>query len=323
MSEFAAELTELVRSVAGAGSTDKWSELQELGLVGIGTAEQAGGSGGTLADLLVAIRELARAGIASPIVEASTALYAIGSAETFDTIAFTDANLRSSSLTVELGTVPYAAAADRIVLVGACDVAVVTNDAHVTTVPGADIGGAPVASVSLADAAARVCDDGPGARAVGARLALARSAALLGSAVAAYDLTRRYVTEREQFGAPLIAIPAVSAGLAQMAVRLRTTQSAIDRAATVFEGTDVTAGRGFAAAASARITAADTATHVARAAHQLHGAVGITEEYGLHIHTRRLWAWRDADLAERRWSQRLGATARSVGETVLWEELSA
>lgn len=323
MSEFATELTELVRSMSGSGETDRWAELRELGLVGIGISEAAGGSGGSLGDLLVVIKELARTGIASPIVEASTALYAVGPVREFDTVAFTDADLRSPSVTTHLDAVPYAPTAGRIVLVGADDIAVLTKDSGVTVLAGAGIDGAPTGGVYLDGVSVKIYEDGPGAHAVAVRFALARSAALLGSASAAYELTRDYVTERRQFGAPLLAIPAVSAGLAQMAVRIRTTQSAVDRAVETFDGDEVTAGRGFAVAASARITAANMATQVARAAHQLHGAVGITGEYGLHLHTRRLWAWRDADLSELSWSQRLGVSARSVGESAIWDELTA
>ena len=95
---------------------------------------------------------------------------------------------------------------------------------------------------------------GPTAPEVIDRLALARSAALLGTAWGAYELTRRYVTEREQFGAPLIKIPAVSTTLAQMAVRIKFAQSALDRATTVCADDKTPALRRFGAASAARIS---------------------------------------------------------------------
>lgn len=324
MSEFATELTALIRSLAGSQRADRWLELQELGLVGVGTSEDSGGSGGSLGDLVVVIKELARAGIASPIVEASTALYAIGPTESFDTVARTDSDLGEPTLTTDLGIVAYGAAAHQIVLIGDRDVAVVAAQAPgVTMVEGTDIAGDPVARMRFADVTASPLVDGPGAQAVAGRLFLARSAALLGTAVAAFERTRSYVTEREQFGAPLIEIPAVSAGLAQMAVRIRSAQTALERAIAVFEADQSSLERRLAAASSARIVLAETATQVARSAHQLHGAVGITREYGLHTYTRRLWAWRDADVPEFSCSARLGAAARSAGEDGLWNELTA
>jgi acyl-CoA dehydrogenase len=163
----------------------------------------------------------------------------------------------------------------------------------------------------------------PDASVVVERLALARSAALLGSAYGAYDLTRGYVTEREQFGAPLVEIPAISAALAQMAVRIRHAESAVERAIDVCTQASAPPLSRFGAVASARVATAGTATLVARTAHQLHGAVGVTHEYGLHRHTTKLWAWRDADEPQREWSGRLGAMAIAVDENTLWNQVLA
>jgi acyl-CoA dehydrogenase len=44
--------------------------------------------------------------------------------------------------------------------------------------------------------------------------------------------------------------------------------------------------------AAARVVAARSARVVAAAAHQVHGALGCTQEYPLQLFTRRLWAWR-------------------------------
>jgi acyl-CoA dehydrogenase len=74
---------------------------------------------------------------------------------------------------------------------------------------------------------------------------------------------------------------------------------------------------------AARISAATTASLVARAAHQLHGAVGITAEFGLHRYTSKLWALRDADESQFAYCRRLGARVRSEGEIQLWESISA
>jgi acyl-CoA dehydrogenase len=62
MSEFARELTDLIRNLAAdAGDTGSvWGQVCELGLAGIGMPEDNGGSGGSLADLVGVVRELAR-----------------------------------------------------------------------------------------------------------------------------------------------------------------------------------------------------------------------------------------------------------------------
>ena len=131
------------------------------------------------------------------------------------------------------------------------------------------------------------------------------------------------MTQREQFGAPLIKIPAVSTTLAQMAVRIRFAESALDRATTVCADGNAPALRRFGAVSAARIGAASATTLVARTSHQLHGAVGITAEYGLHRYTSKLWALRDADESQFTYCGRLGARVRSEGEIHLWESISA
>jgi acyl-CoA dehydrogenase len=108
-----------------------------------------------------------------------------------------------------------------------------------------------------------------------------------------------------------------------MAVRIRHARSAIDRAVEVCTDGDTTPLRRFAAVASARVTTAGLATLVAQSTHQLHGAVGVTREYGLHRYTTMLWALRDADESERMLSGRLGDKVRSAGEAALWDQISA
>lgn len=334
MSEFARELTDLVRNLAeDAGEKvdgyqgSMWARVCELGLAGIGMPEEKGGSGGSLDDLMVVIRELARAGVSTPIVEASTAAYAVGAAPgaSFDTIVvMPDLDVLPNATTVSLGQVRFADTASGLVIVTASSVmAIPLTGESVTIEPGHDIAGLPCGCVGLNDVSVAHISGGPAAPAVIDRLALARSASLLGSVCGAYELTRKYVTERNQFGAPLIKIPAVSTTLAQMAVRIRFAQSAVDRATTVCADANAPALRRFGAASAARISTATAATLVARTSHQLHGAVGITAEYGLHRYTGKLWALRDADESELSCRRRLGATVRSEGESQLWDSISA
>jgi acyl-CoA dehydrogenase len=136
-------------------------------------------------------------------------------------------------------------------------------------------------------------------------------------------MTKKYVIDRHQFGAPLIKIPAVSTNLAHMVVGIRTAESALSRALAITGDPAATDLRRLGAVAGARVAAAQCATAVARTAHQLHGAVGITTEYGLHRYTRSLWAQRDADESELRWCERLGAAARGVDEDAFWAQLTA
>jgi acyl-CoA dehydrogenase len=334
VSEFASELTDLVSDLAGdAGATatgdtsSLWARVCDLGLAGIGMPEEGGGSGGSLADLMVVIRELARTGVSTPIVEASTAAYAVDAAtgSRFDTIVVApDVDLSSNAATARFPQVPFADTANRLVIVTANSVvSVPLAGESVTVEAGHDIADSPHGCISLDRAAVEHTSGRPAGAEIIDRLALARSAALVGSAWGAYELTRTYVTQRKQFGAPLLKIPAVSTALAQMAVRIRFAQSALDRATTLSADDGASALRRFGAVSAARISAGTTATLVARTSHQLHGAVGITAEYGLHRYTSKLWAARDADESESTYSRRLGAKVRADGEVALWESISA
>lgn len=164
---------------------------------------------------------------------------------------------------------------------------------------------------------------GPGgelAAGVRAQLDLLRAAASTGAAAGAVDMTRDYVNQRVQFGRPLAAIPAVRTALARMSAAVIQADAAVARAV------DVLAGPGSAAepaASIARLVSAQAATEVARTAHQLHGAMGITAEYGLAPLTSRLWSWRDAGTPEAQAAAALGQRVREGGETVLWESITA
>ena len=128
-------------------------------------------------------------------------------------------------------------------------------------------------------------------------------------------VTRRYVRQREPFGQPLVRVPAVASSLAIMRVHLLQAQAALARAVDCWQ--TPAAARCAHAPAVARVTAATTATEVARLAHQLHGAMGISQEYPLHRLTRRLWAWRDAETPEHEWALISGAAVIAEGEPTL------
>jgi acyl-CoA dehydrogenase len=326
VSDNAADLTGLVKDLAknfGGSAEDRlpevWSQITKLGLVTIGIDEDLGGSGGELGDLVVVIRELARAGLNTPMVECSTAAYVLGGPsrpDAVDTVVVVDDSSAS-----DLGLVPFARPGGRVVVIGPTDVRVANLSADAAKIDATtDIAGMPAGHVRLMATQTELCSTPRDA--VVERLALARATALLGCAFGAYDLTRTHTIQREQFGAPLITLPAVSSALAQMTVQLEQARAALDHAVALAADTEASAVRRGAAVATARIVCASTATAVARGAHQLHGALGVTLEYPLHRYSTALWAWRDADMSELAWSQRFGAAARTSGEDVLWDELT-
>jgi acyl-CoA dehydrogenase len=58
-------------------------------------------------------------------------------------------------------------------------------------------------------------------------------------------------------------------------------------------------------------------------AHQVHGAIGFTQDYALHPFTRRLWAWRSEFGNDAYWSRLLGPRIIARGADNFWADLAA
>ena len=71
------------------------------------------------------------------------------------------------------------------------------------------------------------------------------------------------------------------------------------------------------AIAAAKLRTGEAASNGAAIAHQVHGAMGFTQEYPLHYATRRLWSWRDEFGNESYWAERLGAMLLARGGDAL------
>lgn len=126
------------------------------------------------------------------------------------------------------------------------------------------------------------------------------------------ELTVVYANERIQFGKPIGKQQAVQQQLAVLAGQVAACGAAADIASTAFESLDV------AALAASKVRAGEAASIAAPIAHQVHGAIGFTEEHRLRLFTRRLWAWRDEFGSERYWSSLLGEQVISRGGDMLW-----
>ncbi|WP_217574402.1 acyl-CoA dehydrogenase family protein [Streptomyces sp. GbtcB7] len=331
MSELADELRDLIGDLASrsadSGAPDDaarlWEEVRGLGLSLIGIAEEHGGSGGTFDDLLVTVQALAENGLGLPIVASWVADWVLSHAGRVDdgrwkTVAPADGGVSTTAGRVsgEVPGVPWARHADRLVLCPADGAPVVVNLRHeaVTVRTRENLAGEPRDTVVLDGAPVAPVQGGPAAAEIRDRLALLSSAVVAGAAHGAYRLTKTYVSERHQFDAPLLKLPAVATNLALMRVHLVQADAAMEQAG---ENTSPTS------AAVARVTTAAAATEIARLAHQLHGAMGISREYPLHHYTRRLWAWRDAVASERDWCELLGRSAVGGGENEVWTRLTS
>lgn len=127
------------------------------------------------------------------------------------------------------------------------------------------------------------------------RAAVAHGALLLGLADRMLAMTVAYAGERHQFGRPVGSFQAIKHRLADVAVRLEHARPAVHRAAWSLHEGEPTVARD---ASMAKAMAADVALDAARAALQVHGAIGYTWEHDLHLWMKRAWAlapaWGDA-----------------------------
>ena len=309
------ELRDLIADIAAthteppAGELPScWPVLVELGLPLVGIDEARGGSGGSVADLVVLARALGRHAISTPLIETSVASWVVASA-----CGEVGPGLRTITAG-PLDSVGWARHADQLVLYrdGGAWLAD-TGAPGIEIEPGTNVADEPCDDVRLPGSALARLGSAPTAEDARARLGVLRAAALTGAVEGAYELTRGYVSTREQFGRPLVRIPAVAANLAIIKTSVILCDAALTRAC----------GGTLAAVAAARIIAGRAATQTARIAHQLHGAIGVTSEYRLHLFTKRLWAWRDAETTEHDWSVLLGEMAAAGGEPAFWDELTA
>ena len=300
-----------------------WADVRELGLDSIGITDEFGGSGGTLAHLAVIVDALGEAGLGLPIIEAATARWVLAQAGVtlggaLPIVVLVD----DAAQPLVLRGVPWARSADLLIVYANRGTPRAYDLSKQTPKIAADVNlaGEPTDTVDISEIGGQELVDAPPADAVRSRLGLLWAAALTGVIRGTYNKTRDYVRVREQFGAPLIKIPAVASALANFKTHLLLAETALARAVDELDGaSDDVDPR---SVAPARIVAAAAATEAARLAHQLHGAMGITLEDGLHRLTTRLWAWQDTVTSEREWSIRLGQAAIDGGEEHVWSDLT-
>jgi alkylation response protein AidB-like acyl-CoA dehydrogenase len=117
------------------------------------------------------------------------------------------------------------------------------------------------------------------------RLLLARVAEALGGMERVLDLTRDHLKNRAQFGQPLGRFQALQHRMAEMFVEVQETRSILFRGLAYI---DAPAEERRAAVAAARIVAIAAGRVVGGQGIQLHGGVGMTEEYEVGHYFKRL-----------------------------------
>lgn len=304
-----------------------WDALAASGFAWVGVPEAAGGSGGSLLDAVAVLRQIGRHAAPVPVAETGILAGWLLSEAGLE-IPPGPATVVSdpAAVTMEGGRlagtaiVAWGAAADRIVALvasGRDRVVVAVRPEQVEVTKGANLAGEPrdrvAFDLALADVEHAEAPAGVDAAALAARGVLTRVAMAAGALEAMSQMTIDYTNERHQFGKPVSTFQAVQGHLitvAQCAVRLSMASDLATRALARGDvGIEIPA---------AKVIADEVSVLGTRAAHQAHGAMGVTREYPLHHLSRRLWAWRHEYGSAAQWRRNLGAQVISAGPEQLF-----
>jgi acyl-CoA dehydrogenase len=336
------ELVDLAASIfaAAAASADGagegfdarlWKDLEDSGLARLTLPAEVSGSEGELADLAVVLIEAGAAAARVPLVETDLLggwlAHAAGLAVPAGPLAAAQADLlveRSGTSWVASGTVAKVgwgrSAASVVVLAG--DLVVQIDPSSVAVTPGANLADEPRDSMWLdslvlpADAVAPA--PAGAAHEFRLRAALGRSLLIAGATRGALAASVQYAGERVQFGRPIGRFQAVQQQLALAGAEVGAVIAAAEAAALIAASDGFAAPTTAFAVAAAKARAGEAAGAVARVAHQVHGAIGVTREHRLRLLTTRLWSWRDEDGNDAAWQAELGGTVLASGATGLW-----
>jgi alkylation response protein AidB-like acyl-CoA dehydrogenase len=286
-------------------SPERWARLAEMGVVGLTVPQEYGGMGMDEIGLALILEETGRAVLPESVVETTAVsgplLAEIGPEELRKRWLPEVADGRAT-LTVGLdrnGHVSDAHVADLLLLQAGDELHAVTPDRmELQPQPsidptrrlfGVDWTPEPATRIADGEEAQRAMDDAFD------RGALAAALQLLGLAARLIEMGAEYANERQQFGKPIGSFQAVKHLLADALIRLEFARPVVYRAAYSMAQGLGERGRDVS---MAKAVASDAADLAGRAALQVHGAIGYTEEHDLHLWFKRAralsWAWGNA-----------------------------
>ncbi len=328
-------------------STALWHELEQADLPRVGVAEACDGAGGSLSDVAAVLRLSARHAVPVPLAETGLAGWLLASAGlkvprgplTVGSLPGVSGNTVSAvqsggtwRVSGVLPRVPFARIATHLVVLADSAQGLMVlrvNTAQCRIQQGRNLASEPRDDVTLdnvgvgAPAGAGVTRDS-----LQARGALLRAVQMGGALEQALALACEHAKQRTQFGRKIAQFQAIQQELARCGGEVAAAVAAALSAVGVVERlandpSEAAAHQVLLAVATAKIRAADAAREAVAIAHQVHGAIGVTDEYALHHVTLRALAWREEFGNEAYWSMKLGRAMLARGADACWPALSA
>jgi acyl-CoA dehydrogenase len=296
-----------------------WSAIVDAGFVQLLVPEAAGGFGGDWGDAFAVLQVAGGATLAHPLAEAMLAAHLLARAGVAPltglvTLGSGGGTLRQGRFTGWVAAVPWgrdAAAVLATVETGGEDLEMLLLPQGNVTF-GSSPAGEPRDRIDY-DGAVPVVLGTADHTLYAAFLRVAQSA---GALAAALELAVAHVNARVQFGKPLAKLQAVQQALAVLAEEVAAVTMASAAAADAIDR-----GGGAFEMMAAKLRANMAIHRGVAIAHQVHGAIGFTQDYPLHRLTRRLMGWR-SDFGGDRWAEMLGAAAIEEGGAGLWTSIT-
>jgi acyl-CoA dehydrogenase len=310
-----------------------WVSLSNAGLPWIGVTEEVGGSGGSIEEACTMVFLAGRNAVPLPLAECSllggwllaTAGIDLPGESLSVAVPSKDDELyvdEKNRISGRLGRVPWGHQANGIAAIansprGQC--VVLIDPASATILPGHNVAGESRDSLSWrqtplprAQVSASASDLLPELLLRGA---LSRALLMAGAMQTVRDLTSKYANQREQFGRPIAAFQATAQRLVLLNAETELASVAAEIAVRRFSQLGIHSAF---EVATAKTVNSRAATQVCKHSHQIHGAIGMTQEYQLHRFTRRLWSWRQEWGSETRWATAVGRSSLDRSGGTLW-----
>ena len=277
----------VVRELAEGNRYDDalWAEVSELGWPGIAIAEEHGGQGLGMVELIVLCEELGFACAPLPfLANACAGLVLEGSGSDEQKQGWL-ANIASGEGRGAFGDPDLLIDAE-----GAACAVVYGADGNVRLVDLAEVEPEPVELIDQTRRYAKPLGDDVGEALPGDfaaatdRILVAVAAELVGIGQRAMDMAVGYAKEREQFGRPIGAYQGVSHACAKMLYDVEEARSLTYAAAWAADAEPESLPL---AAAMAKARASEAAWDVCKASIQVHGGIGFTWEHDLHFLLKR------------------------------------